>query len=79
MDKELIDLKNRIINHGMFWGEHNYPKGFYWDIREVVLQGKWLKIVAQKMWEKIKPHNIQLIFGTGSIKREFDARKLKKY
>ena len=66
MDKELIDLKNRIINHGMFWGEHNYPKGFYWDIREVVLQGKWLKIVAQKMWEKIKPHNIQLIFGTGS-------------
>lgn len=66
MDKELIELKDRIINHGMFWGELNFPKGFYWDIREVVLHGKWLKIVAKRMWEKIKPHNIQLIFGTGS-------------
>lgn len=66
MDNELKELHNRILNHGMFWGELVYKKGFYWDIREVILQGKWLKTVATKMWHKIKPHNVQLIFGTGS-------------
>lgn len=66
MDNELLQLKDRILNHGMFWGELSYPKGFFWDIREVVLQGKWLKLVAKHMWAKIKPHNIHLIFGTGT-------------
>jgi outer membrane protein assembly factor BamB/orotate phosphoribosyltransferase len=66
MDQELVELKSRILNRGMFWGEHNYPNGFYWDMREVILEGKWLKIVSQRIWDKIKKHQPELIFGTGT-------------
>jgi outer membrane protein assembly factor BamB/orotate phosphoribosyltransferase len=65
LSQELQDLKTKILNDGMFWGEHNFPTGYYWDLREVFLQGKWLRLISKLLWEKIQPYNPEVIYGNG--------------
>jgi outer membrane protein assembly factor BamB len=61
------ELRSKLISDAVILGEYavNRTNRVMFDTREALLEGKYLKLAGELMWDKIKSHNPTVIYGNG--------------
>jgi outer membrane protein assembly factor BamB len=61
------ELRSKLISDAVILGEFavNKANRIMFDTREALLEGKYLRLAGELMWDKIKSHNPTVIYGNG--------------
>jgi outer membrane protein assembly factor BamB len=61
------ELRSKLISDALILGEYtvNKTNRIIFDTREALLEGKYLRLAGELMWDKIKFHNPTVIYGNG--------------
>ena len=61
------ELRSKLISDAVILGEFavNKLSRIMFDTREALLEGKYLRLAGELMWDKIKSHNPTVIYGNG--------------